>query len=63
MLDEVKNSDIEKEKVLLVGIYSLSSEKFQAQEHLEELALLTYSAGGIPVAKILQQRNRPDINS
>ena len=63
MLDEVKNSDIEKEKVLLVGIYSLSTEKFQAQEHLEELALLTYSAGGIPVAKILQQRNRPDVNS
>ncbi|MEC8141570.1 MAG: GTPase HflX [Bacteroidota bacterium] len=63
MLDEVKNSDIEKEKVLLVGIYSLSSEKFQAQEHLEELALLTYSAGGIPVAKMLQQRNRPDVNS
>ena len=63
MLDEVKNSDIEKEKVLLVGIYGLSSEKFQAQEHLEELALLTYSAGGIPVAKILQQRNRPDVNS
>lgn len=63
MLDEVKNSDIEKEKVLLVGIYSLSSEKFQAQEHLEELALLTCSAGGIPVAKILQQRNRPDVNS
>ena len=63
MLDEVKNSDIEKEKVLLVGIYSLSSEKFQAQEHLKELALLTYSAGGIPVAKILQQRNRPDVNS
>lgn len=63
MLDEVKNSDIEKEKVLLVGIYSLSSEKFQAKEHLEELALLTCSAGGIPVAKILQQRNRPDVNS
>ena len=63
MLDEVKNSDIDKEKVLLVGIYSLSSEKFQAQEHLEELALLTCSAGGIPVAKILQQRNRPDVNS
>jgi len=63
LLDEVKNSDIEKEKVLLVGIYGLSSEKFQAQEHLEELALLTCTAGGIPVAKILQQRNRPDVNS
>ncbi len=63
MLDDVKNSDIEKEKVLLVGIYGLSSEKFQAQEHLEELALLTDTAGGIPVAKVLQQRNRPDVSS
>ncbi|MBL6916745.1 MAG: GTPase HflX [Balneolaceae bacterium] len=63
MLDDVKNSDIDKEKVLLVGIYGLSSEKYQAEEHLEELALLTDTAGGIPVAKVLQQRNRPDISS
>lgn len=63
MLDDVKNSDIDKEKVLLVGIYGLSSEKFQAQEHLEELALLTDTAGGIPIAKVLQQRNRPDVSS
>ena len=63
MLDNVKNSDIEKEKVLLVGIYSLSSEKFQAQEHLEELALLSCTAGGKPVAKVLQQRNKPDVSS
>ena len=63
MLDDVKNSDIDKEKVLLVGIYVLSSEKFQAEEHLEELALLTDTAGGIPVAKVLQQRNRPDVSS
>ena len=63
MLDDVKNSDIDKEKVLLVGIYGLSSEKYQAEEHLEELALLTDTAGGIPVAKVLQQRNRPDVSS
>lgn len=63
MLDDVKNSDIDKEKVLLVGIYGLSSEKFQAEEHLEELALLIDTAGGIPVAKVLQQRNRPDVSS
>ncbi len=63
MLDDVKNSDIDKEKVLLVGIYGLSSEKFQAEEYLEELALLTDTAGGIPVAKVLQQRNRPDVSS
>ena len=35
----------------------------QAEEHLEELALLTDTAGGIPVAKVLQQRNRPDVSS
>jgi len=63
LLDDVKNSDIDKEKVLLVGIYGLSSEKYQAEEHLEELALLTDTAGGIPVAKVLQQRNRPDVSS
>lgn len=63
MLDDVKNSDIDKEKVLLVGIYGLSSEKYKAEEHLEELALLTDTAGGIPVAKVLQQRNRPDVSS
>lgn len=63
MLDDVKNSDIDKEKVLLVGIYGLSSEKYQAEEHLEELGLLTDTAGGIPVAKVLQQRNRPDVSS
>jgi len=63
LLDDVKNSDIDKEKVLLVGIYGLSSEKFQAEEYLEELALLTDTAGGIPVAKVLQQRNRPDVSS
>ena len=63
MLDDVKNSDIDREKVLLVGIYGLSSEKYQAEEHLEELALLTDTAGGIPVAKVLQQRNIPDVSS
>jgi GTPase len=63
LLDDVKNSDIDREKVLLVGIYGLSSEKYQAEEHLEELALLTDTAGGIPVAKVLQQRNRPDVSS
>ena len=63
MLDDVNNSEIDKEKVLLVGIYGLSSEKYQAEEHLEELALLTDTAGGIPVAKVLQQRNRPDVSS
>ena len=63
MLDDVKNSDIDKEKVLLVGIYELSSEKYQAEEHLEELALLTDPEGCITVAKVLQQRNRPDVSS
>lgn len=63
MLDDVKNSDIHKEKVLLVGLYGLSSAKFQAEEHLEELAMLTDTAGGITVGRVLQQRNRPDVSS
>jgi GTP-binding protein HflX len=63
LLDDVKNSDIDKEKVLLVGLYGLSSAKFQAEEHLEELAMLTDTAGGITVGRVLQQRNRPDVSS
>ncbi|MEO1021355.1 MAG: GTPase HflX [Bacteroidota bacterium] len=63
MLDDVKNSDIQKEKVLLVGLYGPDLSRFQAQEYLDELELLTDTAGGITEEKILQNRTRPDISS
>lgn len=63
MLDDVKNSDIEKERVMLVGLYGPDTTKFQAEEYLEELALLADTAGGITVEKVLQNKTRPDITT
>jgi GTP-binding protein HflX len=56
-LDRVK----ERERVILVGIYGRDVERETAEEHLAELALLTDTAGGIPVGTVLQQRLKPDV--
>lgn len=60
MLDEVRNSDIKQERTLLVGLYGPDTARIQAEEYLEELALLTKTAGGIPVDRMLQNRTNPD---
>lgn len=63
MLDDIKNSDIEKERVMLVGLYGSDTTKFQAEEYLEELALLADTAGGITVERVLQNKTNPDITT
>ena len=63
MLDDVKNTDIEKERVMLVGLYGHKATKRQAEEYLEELKMLTETAGGNPIEKVLQNRSRPDIST
>ena len=63
MLDDVKNSDIEKERVMLVGLYGPETTRHQAEEYLDELEMLTDTAGGVTIEKVLQNRNRPDISS
>jgi GTP-binding protein HflX len=63
LLDDVKNSDIEKERVMLVGLYGPDITKYQAEEYLEELALLADTAGGITVEKVLQNKTNPDITT
>ena len=60
MLDDVKNSDIEREGVVLVGLYGPETSRFQAEEYLDELELLTDTAGGITIEKILQNKTHPD---
>ncbi|MAO63718.1 MAG: GTPase HflX [Balneola sp.] len=60
MLDDVKNSDLEKERVALVGLYGPETTRFQAEEYLDELALLADTAGATPVEKILQNKTHPD---
>lgn len=60
MLDDVKTSDIERERVALVGLYGPETTRFQAEEYLDELSLLADTAGGITVEKILQNKTHPD---
>lgn len=63
MLDDVKNSDIEKERVMLVGLYGPDTTRRQAEEYLEELEMLTDTAGGITIEKVLQNKTRPDVST
>ncbi len=64
MLSNDLQSDIkERERVVLVGIYSTSNHKKQAEEYLSELQMLTDTAGGITVGKILQQKKRPEVTT
>lgn len=60
MFEEIQNSDIAQERALLIGIYGPETSRFQAEEYLDELELLTTTAGGITVDKILQNRTNPD---
>jgi GTP-binding protein HflX len=60
LLDDVKNSDIERERVALVGLYGPETTRFQAEEYLDELELLADTAGGITIEKILQNKTHPD---
>lgn len=63
MLEEIQNSDIQQERAILVGVYGPETPRIQAEEYIDELALLTETAGAIPVEKVLQNRTNPDPSS
>ncbi|WP_372633811.1 GTPase HflX [Fodinibius sp.] len=60
MFEEIQNSDIVQERALLVGIYGPQTPRIQAEEYLDELEMLTRTAGGITIDKVLQNRMSPD---
>lgn len=60
MIEEVTAGQIEKEKALLVGVFGGDLLRKQAEEHIDELEMLTWTAGGITAGKILQNRLHPD---
>lgn len=60
MFEEIQNSDIVQERALLVGINGPQTPRIQAEEYLDELEMLTRTAGGVAVDKILQNRMHPD---
>jgi len=49
----------EQERVAIVGLAIKPGKKKETESHLEELALLTKTAGGKPVKRFLQQVERP----
>ncbi len=55
---ELKNRP--KERAVLIALSTGNFSRDQAEEHLEELELLTDTAGAETVFKILQERNNPD---
>ncbi len=63
MLDDIKNSDIERERVMLVGLYGPDTTRRLAEEYLDELEMLVDTAGGITIQKELQNRTQPDIST
>ncbi|TSA28873.1 MAG: GTPase HflX [Ignavibacteriales bacterium] len=51
---------IPQERAILIALITEDYSKDQVEEHLEELELLTNTAGAITVFKIMQERYRPD---
>src|SRR3989339_1589454 len=48
------------ERAILIALVTEDFSKAQVEEHLEELELLTNTAGAVTVFKIMQERYRPD---
>ncbi len=51
---------MQEERALLIGVYGPETPRLEAEEHINELELLTTTAGGHVIDKILQNRTRPD---
>lgn len=56
----IEKTTITKERAALVGLYGQTTPRTKAEEYIEELAMLTDTAGGNVVYKILQGREKPD---
>ncbi|MDG5767994.1 GTPase HflX [Balneolales bacterium ANBcel1] len=63
MNNDLKTNINDQEKAVLVGIYGGDIDKVKAEEYLSELELLTDTAGGFTVKKILQHKPRPDVST
>lgn len=59
----IEQLTITKERALLVGLYGQTTPRIKAEEYLEELALLTDTAGGTVLFKVIQNREKPHIGT
>ncbi len=53
----------EAERAILVAVIGSGTTRAQAIEHLDELALLTRTAGADPVARLTQERLKPNVRT
>jgi len=63
LLKNIEQSNIAQERALLVGIYGPETPRVQAKSYLDELEMLTRTAGGITIEKELQNRMHPDAST
>ena len=59
----IEKNTITKERALLVGLFGQQTPRLKAEEHLEELALLTDTAGGKVMYKVIQHREKPHLGT
>lgn len=60
MLEDIRKPSLKKERAVLVGIFGPDNPRWLAEEYLNELMLLTDTAGAETVEKILQNRPHPE---
>ncbi|MGB7784668.1 MAG: GTPase HflX [Salinimicrobium sp.] len=56
----LEKTDLEYEKVVLIGIVTREQDEDKLKEYLDELEFLTYTAGGEVVKRYSQKLDRPD---
>jgi GTPase len=59
----IEKNTITKERAILVGLYGQNTPRLKAEEYLEELELLTDTAGGKAMYKVLQHREKPHLGT
>ncbi len=59
----IEKLTITKERAVLIGLYGQRVTREKAEEYIDELALLTDTAGGKVIAKVLQGRDKPHIGT
>ena len=56
----VTDLDVERQRALLIGLVRSTNDRARGEASLDELALLTDTAGSEPVSSVLVRRERPD---
>ncbi len=51
------------ERAILVGVVLSPTSRATADEHLDELELLSRTAGAVPVGRLVQERDHPDVRT